>query len=93
MVILGLKCRSCGKLFDELYGNAVSDKSLARPSYSRDGVARGKHGFSSSSVLLLCCSRDFCGTISISERTVSQSAGGRVGGEALEARHTFFSAL
>lgn len=59
MVILGLECRSCGKLFNELYGNAVSDKSLARPTYSRDGVARGKHGFSSSNVLLLCCSREF----------------------------------
>lgn len=34
-----------------------------------------------------------CGTLSISERTVSRSGEGAVGGEALEARHTFFSAL
>lgn len=43
-----------------------------------------------SSIVVL---ENFCGTLSISERTVSRSAGGRVGGEALEARHTFFSAL
>lgn len=36
---------------------------------------------------------NFCGTLSISERTVSQSGEGAVGGEALEAKHTFFSAL
>lgn len=34
-----------------------------------------------------------CGTLSISERTVSRSGEGAVGGEALEAKHTFFSAL
>lgn len=36
---------------------------------------------------------NLCGTLSISERTVSQSGEGAVGGEALKAKHTFFSAL
>lgn len=42
---------------------------------------------------LLAVLENFCGTLSISERTVSQSGEGAVGGKALEAKHTFFSAL
>lgn len=43
-----------------------------------------------SSVVVL---ENCCGTLSFSEWTVSRNGEGTVGGEALEARHTFFSAL
>lgn len=93
MVILGLERRSCGKLFNELYGNAVSEKSLAHPSYSQTVWRMGNMASLVPVHSSLAVLENFCDTLSISERTVSQSGEGAVGGEALEAKHTFFSAL